>query len=138
MNHSGFIFYLISCSKSSKISLSKKSRKEISSPSHNFFIDTTPGFILFSFNILYTVEGVTPERFASALMAMFLSLHNCNMRFDTASFVFNHVPAFYDISFIDNLHYSAIFCVRYIVNPTEACYNIRYIAIIVNQILILL
>ncbi len=130
--------YFISCSKSSNISLSKKYLKDIPNPSHNFFMDTTPGFILFSFNILYNVEGVTPERFASALMAMFLSSHNCNIRFDIASFVFNHVPTFCDISFINILPHSTIFRIRYIANLTKVCYNIRYIVIIVSQTLILL
>ena len=45
----------------------------ISKPSHNFLIVMAPGFWLFSLRMLYTVEGETPEMFASSFTAMFRS-----------------------------------------------------------------
>ena len=68
-----FKFYFISCSVSSNSGLSKNSLTEISNPSHIFLMETTPGFWLLVFSILYMVDGATPEMFARALTAMFLS-----------------------------------------------------------------
>ena len=85
-------YYCISCSVESNKSQSKKSLTEMPSPSHSFLMETTPGFWLFSFSILYTVEGVTPERVASAFTAIFFSSHNCIIRFATASLVCNGIP----------------------------------------------
>ena len=66
-------------------------------PSQIFLMETTPGFWLFSFSILYTVEGGIPDAVANALTAISYSAHNSWMRFATASFVFKITPP-YDLS----------------------------------------
>lgn len=58
-------YYCISCSVESNKSQSKNSLTEMLSLLHSFLMETTPWFWLLSFSILYTVEGVTPERIAS-------------------------------------------------------------------------
>lgn len=67
------ISYSISCSKVSNSGVPKNSPNVISKPSHSFLIVMAPGFWLFSFRILYTVEGETPEMFANSFTAMFRS-----------------------------------------------------------------
>ena len=81
--------HLISCSISSKSSQSKNSLKLISKPSQIFLIETTPGFCLFSFSMLYTVEGDTPAIVARPFTAISLSWQSWRMRLATASLVFN-------------------------------------------------
>jgi hypothetical protein len=50
-------------------------------------METTPGFLLFWFSILYIVDGATPDRFAKALMAIFFSRQRSIILVATASFV---------------------------------------------------
>lgn len=72
-----FEIHLISCSNPSKIGLVKKSEMEMPNPSQNFLIVIIDISRLFSSNILYAVEGVTPEIFANSLILIFLSLQIC-------------------------------------------------------------
>ena len=46
---------------------------------------TIPIFLDFILIISFTVDWVTAERVASLFTVMFLSLHSCNMRLETAS-----------------------------------------------------
>ena len=58
----------------------KKSTRDISSPSHSFLNVVTDISFLCGSSILYTVDGVTPEREASWFGRMRFSLHNSRMR----------------------------------------------------------
>ena len=51
----------------------------------SFFKVTIPIFLDFILIISFTVDCVTAERVASLFTVMFLSLHSCNMRLETAS-----------------------------------------------------
>ena len=57
--------YFISCSSSSKYSVSKKSLRVISSPSHTFFIVATVGVVFLRENIFPKVDCVIPHISAS-------------------------------------------------------------------------
>ena len=61
--------YCISCSSVSNISVLKNSPKVISRPSQSFFTRLTDTSLRWGSSILYTLEGVTPARFASSLVA---------------------------------------------------------------------
>ncbi len=65
----------ISCSKTVKISEEKKSSKVISNPSQYFLIAIIQTSLRRLSGMLYAVEGVTPEMFASSLIVISLLLH---------------------------------------------------------------
>ena len=123
------MIHCISCSVSSNKSQSKKSLTVMPSPSHSSLMETTPGFWLFSFNILYTVEGVTPERVASAFTAIFFSSHNCIICFATASLVCNGIPPcaiyrsyiFYTVwkNYVYDISYNCAICGIVTINRTK-------------------
>ena len=46
-------------------------------PSHNFLTVITDKSLRVLSIILYTVDGVTPDKVANSLYLIFLSLHNC-------------------------------------------------------------
>ena len=77
--------YCISCSSVSNISVLKNSPKVISRPSQRFFTRLTDTSLRWGSSILYTLEGVTPARFASSLVRMPRSLHRSRNRWATAS-----------------------------------------------------
>lgn len=77
--------YCISCSSVSNISVLKNSPKVISRPSQSFFTRLTDTSLRWGSSILYTLEGVTPARFASSLVRMPRSLHRSRNRWATAS-----------------------------------------------------
>ena len=60
-----FRHHLISCSNASNSGVEKNSPKVISSPSQSFLMVRMEMSRLRSSNMLYTVEGVTPELVAS-------------------------------------------------------------------------
>ena len=77
--------YCISCSSVSNISVLKNSPKVISRPSQSFFTRLTDTSLRWGSSMLYTLEGVTPARFASSLVRMPRSLHRSRNRWATAS-----------------------------------------------------
>lgn len=118
--------YLISCSKASNSGVLKNSPKVISKPSHSFLIVMVPGFWLFSFRILYTVDGEMPDMLANSFTAICRSSHSCSIRLAITSFVRTAHSSFAicrKISLskfaINRMGYIAFFC--------RVCYNIRYI-----------
>ena len=63
--------YWTSCSRSSKIGVSKNSRREMSSPSQSFLMVDTVALWFRPLTMLLRVDWVTPLRVASRLMVIF-------------------------------------------------------------------
>ena len=78
-------FYCISCSNDSNSDDKKKVPKEMSKPSHSFFIVIIDTSLRFESTRLYTVDGVTPDKFAISFNVIFFSLHKLRKRATTAS-----------------------------------------------------
>ena len=68
--------YLISCSSLSNSSESKNSLREISKPSQNFFMVIIDTSCLESSNMLYAVDGVTPDMFFAKMKCIKLQRQN--------------------------------------------------------------
>ena len=84
--------YLISCSRLSNSAVEKKSPSVMSSPSHNFLIVMIDKSLRLLSIILYTVDGVTPDRVASSFALMPLALQTSRKRLTTASFTVIESP----------------------------------------------
>ena len=78
--------YFISCSKLSNSSVEKNSPNVISNPSQNFLIVTMEMSRRVSSIILYAVDGVTPDKLANSLIAIWRCSQIARKRSQTASF----------------------------------------------------
>ena len=85
LTHFYFDSYFISCSSWSNMGAVKKSLKEMSKPSQSFLMVVMEISRRLGSSILYTVEGVTPERFASSLIRIPRWIHSSRKRCATAS-----------------------------------------------------
>ena len=72
--------------------MSKNSANVISNPSHNFLMVMMDTSRRRSSSKLYTVDGVTPERFANSLGLIFLSRHKSRTLSATTSLTFKMSP----------------------------------------------
>ena len=77
--------YTISCSKLSNSTVEKNSPRVMSSPSQNFLMVTMETSLRLGSIMLYAVDGVTPERYASSLILILRSSHSCLKRVATIS-----------------------------------------------------
>lgn len=96
--------YCISCSSVSNISVLKNSPKVISRPSQSFFTRLTDTSLRWGSSMLYTLEGVTPARFASSLVRMPRSLHRSRNRWATASLTVTKITSKKSIEKNTHLH----------------------------------
>lgn len=101
--------YCISCSSVSNISVLKNSPKVISRPSQSFFTRLTDTSLRWGSSMLYTLEGVTPARFASSLVRMPRSLHRSRNRWATASLTVTKITSKKSIE--KNMHLYVRTCV---------------------------
>lgn len=80
-------FYCNSCSNCSKMGALKNSVMVMFSPSQSFLTVITDKSLRVSSIMLYTVDGVTPDRVANSLYLMFCSLHSCWNRWTIACLI---------------------------------------------------
>lgn len=114
-------FHFISCSSLSNFSVQKNSPKVSPKPSHRILIVVIETLFLLSLNRLYTVDGVTPDIFASSFAAIPRSLHNSLNLSTTAFFYFRHNSALQNVFIL--LYILVRFCVYALAYMIGLCYR---------------